>query len=742
MSRLLEWYARGVVALRWLVVAFWLVMAAAATVYLPALGGGGNDLEQLVSVTNPAVQSELRSIERFGSPTLSRIAIVQRNPNGLSSAVQTKAVDRAKAVNEGRLPDAKAIIAAVPVLNTLGLVPGSVEKDTTIVTMLFMSPDSTYGEQLAAADLFVAKHFDADDAVVGVTGSVPAKVEQGETVLSWLPWLELATVAAVFLIIAVVFRSVVAPLLALAVTGVATLLTLHLGGALAQRFDVPVPQETQPLLVALLLGVVTDYVVFYLSAVRTQLASGADRLAAARHATARFTPIIATAGVTAAAGTGALIVADSPAFRAFGPGMALAVFIGMLVAVTLVPALLAILGRAALWAPRRPSTVERIDDSTPTRSGRLWSRLLTRRWFALPVLLVCLAGLGFAALPVRHLTLGVSFVEALPGDHPTRQAASAAQTGFEDGILSPTELLIQGDGVATRQTELTQLQQALSRVPGVAAVIGAGNDGIPDDVNLFHAPDDGAARYLLVLSDAPLGAHAMQTLSRLQNDLPDLIRTAGLSGVQASVGGDTAIAKVIVDQTVHDLGRIALASLLANLLFLALFLRALVVPIGLLACSVLAIGAALGLTTWVFQDLLGADGLTFYVPFAAAVLLVALGSDYNIFGIGPAWREARRRPLRDALAVTLPHSARAIRSAAFTLSVSLGLLALVPLRPFRELAFALSVGILIDAFIVRSLLAPALLSVMGSAAEPPNGLVKEAEQNAPPPAAVPAEQSS
>jgi RND superfamily putative drug exporter len=99
------------------------------------------------------------------------------------------------------------------------------------------------------------------------------------------------------------------------------------------------------------------------------------------------------------------------------------------------------------------------------------------------------------------------------------------------------------------------------------------------------------------------------------------------------------------------------------------------------------------------------------VPFAAAVLLVALGSDYNIFGIGPAWREARSRPLREALAITLPLSARAIRTAAFTLAVSFGLLLMVPLRPFQELAFALSVGVLIDAFIVRSLLAPALLSV-------------------------------
>ena len=125
-----------------------------------------------------------------------------------------------------------------------------------------------------------------------------------------------ATVAAVFLIVAFAFRSLLAPIAALAVAGVAVVFTLHVGGALAARYDIAVPQEAEPLLIALLLGVVTDYAVFYLSAARAQLEVGADRLTAARWATAQSSPIIAIAGITAAAGTGALIVAGSPTFRA------------------------------------------------------------------------------------------------------------------------------------------------------------------------------------------------------------------------------------------------------------------------------------------------------------------------------------------------------------------------------------------------------------------------------------------
>jgi putative drug exporter of the RND superfamily len=726
---MLGWYARWMVRLRWFVVAFWVAVTGASVLGLPAIGHAGNDLNQLVSADNPAIASELRSYEAFGFPLLSRVAVVQRNPDGLSAAVQLKAVTRARAVSAGTYPDAEPIAAAVPVMNTLGLLPGSRENGTTVITMLFTAPDVSFGDQLEAAQRFVANHYDAEDAVVGITGSVPARVEQGRLVQSSLPWLEVVTIAAVLLIVAAAFRSLIAPLLALTVSGVAVLLTLHVGGALAQRLDVAVPQETQPLLVALLLGVVTDYVVFYLSAVRAELTAGVDKLTAVERATSRFTPIIATAGATAAAGTGALIVAQSPAFRAFGPGMALAVGIGMVVSVTLVPALLAILGHLALWAPRRSSAAEPTEATDARPPGRRWAWLVTRPAFAVIALAVCGGGLVAAALPLRHLTLGVSFVESLPADHPARQAADEAERGFAKGILAPTELLIQGSDVTARPAELARLQQALGRVPGVAAVLGPADDAIAADRNIFNAPDGSAVRYLLVLSDEPLGARAVHTLSSLQDALPGLVQAAGLNGVHTSLGGDTAIAKVVVDQTVHDLGRIAVAALVANLLFLMLFLRALIVPVSLLACSVLAIAATLGLTTWVFQDVLGGDGLTFYVPFAAAVLLMALGSDYNIFGIGPAWREARARPLREALALTLPQSARAIRIAGFTLAVSFGLLVLVPLRPFRELAFALSVGVLIDAFVVRSVVAPALLTVMESWNGSP---IRQTDDDAPP----------
>ena len=148
---------------------------------------------------------------------------------------------------------------------------------------------------------------------------------------------------------------------------------------------------------------------------------------------------------------------------------------------------------------------------------------------------------------------------------------------------------------------------------------------------------------------------------------------------------------------------------------LAIFLRALLAPLYLLAASVLALLATLGVTVWVFQDRLGYDGLVYYVPFTFAVLLISLGADYNVFVVGRIWEEARRRPLRDAIAVAGSQASRAVGVAGIALATSFALLALIPLQQFREVAVAMAAGIVIDAIVARSLLVPALVALFGRA---------------------------
>jgi RND superfamily putative drug exporter len=219
------------------------------------------------------------------------------------------------------------------------------------------------------------------------------------------------------------------------------------------------------------------------------------------------------------------------------------------------------------------------------------------------------------------------------------------------------------------------------------------------------------ARFLVVLRKEPLDAKAIAILHRVEARMPDLLRRAQLGGVRVSYAGNTALASDTVHAVRKDGIRVSVVVLLVNLVLLALFLRAIWAPLYLLGASLLAVGAALGATTWIMQDGLTHDDVTYYVPFAAAVLLLSLGSDYNVFVVGRIWQAAREMPLREAIAHTAPRTSSAITTAGLTLGGSFALLALVPIRPMRELALALAIGVLLDTFVVRSLLVPSLLAL-------------------------------
>ncbi len=717
MARLWYGYARVIVALRWVVVVGWVAAAVAATVLLPPMQGSANDIEAL-GADDASFAAERRSLELFGFPLLSRAAIVQRNPEGLPPLVQAEAVMRGIAVSQGKHDT--QLLGAIPVPNAEGAFPGAAEKNTTVVTFVFADPSLNFFEQTAVVEEFAAEQLtDASDAYIGVTGSIPARAAQGLVLNSYVHIVEAATVLAVLTIVALTFGSLMAPALTLVSVGAAVFVTLGVSGWAATVMDVSIPADLRPLIVALLLGIVTDYCIFYLSGLRTRLRQGHDRLEAARLATASFTPIVTVAGVTVAAGTASLLVAESPLFSGFGPALALTVLTGLVVAITLVPALLAIVGRAAFWPRALVAEPAKVRERPS-----LLTRAVAHRGSAVVLVLLCVAGLGTAAYQARNLDLGLGFVQSLPETTSVQRAADAAGKGFAPGIVSPTEIVLEAPGIGEMTDEVAQFGESLKGQPGVAGVIGPGDLPAADEVGAFTAESGDAVRFLVVLDSTPLEATAIDTLRRVEASLPQLAVEANLGDVTTYVGGDTALASGIIDDTTNDLLRIGLVALGVNLLLLVIFLRALVAPLYLLASSVLALGATLGLAVLFFQDYLGQDDLTFYVPFAGSVLLLSLGSDYNIFAVGHVWQEARHRSMKEALLVATPESTRAITSAGLALAASFGLLALVPLGPFRELGFLLGVGILIDVFVVRALLVPSLITLVGPLSSWPSGILK------------------
>jgi RND superfamily putative drug exporter len=755
-----------VVSLRYLIVGGWAVGVVLAIMFLPPLNAASSGgLSDLIPPGSAAAHAEADAARLFGFPIDAAVAIVQRDPHGMPPDIRDRAIRQAVAVDrrlsgqsEGQLavaaaalakagqPDAARILSGpvspgppggIPGLagafalpNSAGLLRGTNEQSTTVITFLYFRPGTSFGAQTAGANAYVHWFLNRPaDHVAGVTGPVPAEYDQSQIIGKDILWVELFTVLAIALIVGLRFRSVGAPLATLACAATAYVIAIRAVVWLAGRMGVTLPPDLDPVLVVLLLGVTTDYTVFFLDGMRARVAGGVPRVRAARLATAEFAPIIVAAGVIVAAAAASLVVARTKLLSAFGPGLAVTVLAAMAVSMTLGPALMAIFG-GLLFRPvprwlRRQGVTRREGGGRQSARPRARWNLATRaaRFAAARPMALLIAGAGTAGLlaaawGTHTIHLGSPLIRELPASSPAARAGTAAADGFAPGILSPTEILVIGPGVAGKTAALARLQHELATQPGVAEVAGPASlpgsaQSNPAQINPMLAASGRAARFVVVEKTDPLDATAISRVQQLQHDLPALARTAGLPGARFELAGETALTGDSIGSVFGDLGRVALAIMAVTLVLLALFLRSLLAPVYLLAASVLAVFATLGLTILIGQEILGFGSLVYFVPFAAGVLLVSLGSDYNVFVVGRIWEEARRRPVADAVAVAVPQASRAITTAGVALAASFAMLAMIPLEQFRQIAIAMALGVVLDAIAVRSLLVPALVALFG-----------------------------
>ncbi|MCC6381405.1 MAG: MMPL family transporter, partial [Dehalococcoidia bacterium] len=687
----------------------------AALIYLPGYDSSRADIVSAIPHDLPAVQAEIRSYEQFELPLLTRVAVVQRKADGLSAEAQARAVARAVQLNLHQLPGLERIAGALPVTNALGLFPSSREQGTTIITYLLFEPDVSPADQVALAHEFVRRYVnDTGDGAVGVTGAIALRRTEGHVIVDKLPWVELASVGLVLVVVGLAFRSVVAPFVVLLPAALAFLLATRAIGLLSGLPSVTVPRELRPMLTVLVLGIMADYGIFYLSAFRSALRGGAERGVAARRAVRHVTPIVFTAAFTIAATSMAVLLARLELFNSLGPGMAVTVLVGGLMAITAIPALMGLLGEYVFWPsrPGAPPGMRPVQEKGHGLGGKV-GRLTANR----PLAFV-LVFLGFGLLiagpwPLRGYRVGLNLITDLPSDTEPVRAAHAAAAGFNRGIVAPTEVVVEQPGIARDEAALARLQQELGQIEGVAGVVGPGFAPLQNANGVLVAKSGDAARYVLVLTNEPYGPDAIATVSNIQGRAKALLEGAGLPGASLRVAGDTAISAQLIDRANGDLVRVSLGILAIDLIILVVFLRALIAPLLLLASSALTVLTSLGLTVWVFQNQLGYDSLTYYVPFAVAVLLVSFGTDYTLFMVGRVWEDAERESLPGAIARAGRTATPAISLAGLMLGLSFALLVIIPLTTFRQFALAMLAGILIDTFFVQSIVVPAMLSALG-----------------------------
>jgi putative drug exporter of the RND superfamily len=710
-------FARLVVGLGWAVVPALAVAAFLAWHALPGISAlPESGVKALLPSRTAAVDTEREAARLFGSSLLPRIAVVERNPKGIPLRQQRRIAEVAVRLDRGRLPGFPAGSRALPYSNAFGVAPGARERGTTVITYLGFPSKITPGQQRTLADRY-AGLVSVPGAPAEATGFIPGSIAQSDAVDDGLFWVTLAAILVTAAILALYLRSLVAPIVVLAAAGLAYVLATHVMAWLAAEIDVEIQNEVEPIVVVLLLAIVTDYSVFLLSGTRGRILAGERSRAAARRATADLLPIIVTAGLLVAAGLATLRLAGIGFVRALGPAMAIVVLVGLAVSVLFVPAAMGLLGRWTFWPGlQRGDTRQPFTARAGARVRQLLAIGTSRRLGAVPTLAIAAVALVAAATGLAQMRLALTPIRGLPSDASAARADREAALGFAGGVIAPTELVLQQRDIGFRTAALKRFGRRLRAEPEVAGVIGAAVPTLPRRAQpVFHSRDGDAVRYFIAFQHHPYASAGIDDLHRLERSMPRLLAGAGLSGTAVGYAGDTAMATETTGLISHDLLVVGIAAVLVNLVLLAVFLRSLVAPVLIVATSLLGIAATLGLTAYVAPNLLGAEDVTYYVPLAVGVLLLSLGTDYNLFIVGRIWKEAEQHDVRTAIQTAVPRAGRAISIAALALAASFATLWIIPIAPFRTFAFAVCVGVLVDAFVVRTLMIPALLAACGNA---------------------------
>ena len=558
-----------------------------------------------------------------------------------------------------------------------------------------------------------------------VTGAAGFTADLAEGFLGIDGLLLAVALIAVFIILVIVYRSPLLPILVLLTSTFALCVALLTVWWLAKAGVFVLNGQVQGILFILVIGAATDYALLYVARFREAIADGAPRWDATMRAwRGSFEPILASGGTVIAALL-CLLLSDLATNRALGPIASIGIAFSILSALTFLPALLAIFGRAAFWPfIPKPGTGTLPADLTKPAKG-IWprqARFVARHarpvWIvATLVLLAATAGalqLKADGVPTSEFVLGASEArdgqEVLSEHFPAGSGSPVYVITREDDLADAVELLDDSVGiesVAVASADSPTGQATVTVDDGEAVFAAPGPPGAP-------APEptvaDGDVLLIGTLTDAADSTAADDTVRDLRVALDDAFGDGA-----TLVGGVTATDVDTIDTSIRDRTLIIPVVLVVILAILMLLLRSVVAPVILILSVIVSFGAALGVSALVFNNVFDFPGADPAVPLYGFVFLVALGVDYNIFLMSRVREESIKHGTRPGILRGLVATGGVITSAGLVLAATFAALGVIPILFLAQIAFIVAFGVLLDTFVVRSLLVPALSYDIGRA---------------------------
>src|SRR5215471_9322333 len=654
---------------KWVVMGFWVVVVVVA---LPLAGKLQHAYKNNASSWLPASAESVKVFDvqsRFQSPNTAPGVVVYYRASGITPA------DRAKAAADARrfagIHGVAPGTVAGPILSADG-------KAMQTLVSVNAGSKGWNGTVAPVASMRAIAAAGANGLASHVTGPLGNDADNAKVFKGISSTLLYAAAAVVIVILLFTYRSPVLWLLPVISSGVALIAAQAVVYLLAAHAGLTVNEESGTILAVLVFGASTDYALLIVARYREELRRHDRRHPAMATALRRAGPAIIASASTVIISLLVLLVAELNSTKSLGPVLAIGVGAGVLVMITLLPALLVTFPRGVFW-PYRPS----YGSSEPTTRG-MWARVgwsiaprprLT--WITTAVILGVLT-LGLTGLKASGLTNAQSF----RGRPDSVVGASVQAQHFPAGAGTPVVVIGKPSAVGS-------LQSAFAATPGIIAVT-------PPAIRGGDAYLEGT------LTSPPDSQAAYATIDRVRSAVH------AVPGAAAKVGGATAVALDVQRASTHDRNLIIPLILVVVLVILGLLLRALVAPLILTATVVLSFAAALGVSAFFFDHVFGFGGADTSFPLLVFVFLVALGIDYNIFLMTRVREEANRRDARHGALVGLAATGGVITSAGFVLAGTFAVLATIPATTFTEIGFAVAFGILLDTIVVRSVLVTAL----------------------------------
>ncbi len=543
----------------------------------------------------------------------------------------------------------------------------------------------------------------------GIASDTIALFSQADLVLMF------ATVGLILILLIIIYRSPLLAIIPLVIAGIVYQVTDRLIGLAAQNQPILADKQALSIMMILLFAVLTDYCLFILSRYREELGKLGSPRDAMQVTMSRLSEPILFSGSTILAAMLTLFLAVFQAYHYFAPVFAIATVVILLGGLTLIPAVFTLFGRKAFW-PFIPKLG--VNKKSNRSYWQLIGHFVTKQPAVIATIMLVL--LLSATASAFQMKFSFNLLNSFPKELSSRQGFNILEENFAKGKLAPVTVLLESNGEINMDEEfVNKLSQLYDEVlnhngvseltPAISAKFSEPEAVLPRN---FLSVDKHVLKFQLTLSDHPYEEQALETVRQLRSQSNSLLKEQGIDPASFTLhyAGQTAQQLDVLEMNSRD--TIIIFSVITIIIAIMLIFqaRSIAVALMMMVTMLLSYGAALGISWLIFNGIFQYDAVSYRLPVYSFVFLIALGVDYNIMLVSRIREEKKQHAWKDAIAKAVAKTGGVISSAGIILAATFLVLMTQPLQELFLFGFIMALGILLDTFVIRAMLLPALLA--------------------------------